>query len=229
MLELPRTWLEQTKPGGIVLVTLCGWLYSLCGWLYSSELARLTVGDDGTARGRLLGGQVSFMLARPQMPPALGILPDLQDGEERGARLGAGVLDDWTARFVAELAAPRAQRISLSGADGPEYVLVDVEARRLVCARPARRGVDGAPGWTRASVGRGRGSPAAPADGRRSAAGTLRGPRDARGPEHHLADGLPSRQHRRAPAGGCIPAGASFACGVTGGECSPPAGPSGPG
>jgi hypothetical protein len=53
---------------------------------------------------------------------------DLQDGGERGARLGASVLDDWTARFVARLAALRAQRISLSGVDGPEHVLVDVEA-----------------------------------------------------------------------------------------------------
>ncbi|MFE2988747.1 hypothetical protein [Streptomyces sp. NPDC059262] len=59
--------------------------------------------------------------------PAPGILPDLQNGEERGARLGADGLDDWTARFVAQLAAPRAQHISLSGADGPEHVLVDVE------------------------------------------------------------------------------------------------------
>lgn len=121
VLELPHTWLEQTKPGGIILATLCG-------WLYSSELARLTVSGDGTARGQLLGGQISFMLARPQLPPALGVLPDLASGEERGARLGADVLDDWTARFVAQLAAPRAQRISLSGAEGTEHVLVDVES-----------------------------------------------------------------------------------------------------
>ncbi|WP_371330059.1 protein-L-isoaspartate(D-aspartate) O-methyltransferase [Streptomyces sp. TP-A0356] len=121
VMELPHTWLEQTKPGGIVLATLCG-------WLYSSALARLTVDADSVARGRLLGGQVSFMLARPQLPPALGILPDLESGEERAARIGTDVLDDWTARFVAQLAVPRTQRLSLSGSDGTEHVLIDVEA-----------------------------------------------------------------------------------------------------
>ncbi|MBG0853818.1 ATP-grasp peptide maturase system methyltransferase [Streptomyces spinoverrucosus] len=121
VLELPYTWIEQTKPGGIVLATLCG-------WLYSSELARLTVGDDGVAQGRFLGGQISFMLARPQLPPPLGTLPDLQTGKERAARLGADVLDDWDARFVAQLAAPRAQRISLTFDDRTERVVLDVEA-----------------------------------------------------------------------------------------------------
>ncbi|WND33929.1 ATP-grasp peptide maturase system methyltransferase [Streptomyces sp. BB1-1-1] len=119
--ELPHTWIEQTKPGGVILATLGG-------WMHSSELARLTVGHDGVAHGRLLGGQVHFMLARPQMPPPLGMLPDFDSGQERHARVGADVLDDWGARFVAQLAAPHAQRLSLTLADKAHHVLVDVEA-----------------------------------------------------------------------------------------------------
>ncbi|MEH0579160.1 ATP-grasp peptide maturase system methyltransferase [Streptomyces sp. B21-108] len=119
--ELPYAWVEQTRPGGIILATLSG-------WLYSSELARLTVGKDGTARGRLLGGQVSFMIARPQLPPPAGLLPDVDDGEERTTLLAADALDDWNTRFVAQIAAPHAQRLSLNRDGRAEHLLIDVDA-----------------------------------------------------------------------------------------------------
>ncbi|MET7906162.1 ATP-grasp peptide maturase system methyltransferase [Streptomyces sp. NPDC005355] len=119
LLTVPRELIEQTKPGGIILVTLSG-------WLYSSELARLIVHDDGTASGHFLGGQISFMLARPQLPPPLGLLPDLDEGDERQTALGADVVNDWNTRFVAQLAAPGAQRVSLTRDGRTEHVLVDV-------------------------------------------------------------------------------------------------------
>jgi methyltransferase of ATP-grasp peptide maturase system len=119
VLGIPPAWLAQTRPGGQILATLCG-------WMYSSELARLTVTEDGTATGRLLGGGISFMLARPHQPPPLGMLPDLDSGEERTTATGPDVLKDWTARFVAQIAAPRTQHIQLTRDDGsPQHLFLD--------------------------------------------------------------------------------------------------------
>ncbi|MFF9310054.1 ATP-grasp peptide maturase system methyltransferase [Streptomyces sp. NPDC014748] len=118
---IPSAWIEQTRPGGVILATIGG-------WLGSSGLAKLTVRDAGTASGPLLDGEVSFMLARPHTPPALGLLPDLSAGSSRPATFGSDILDDWSARFVVQAAVPGAQRLALQHEGQTEDVLVDVGA-----------------------------------------------------------------------------------------------------
>lgn len=83
--------------------------------------------DFENIAGPVLGGQVGFMLARPQLPP-LGLLPDLGAGTEREAVVGVGVLDDWTTRFVVQAAVPDAQRVTLQQDGRQQHVLVDVES-----------------------------------------------------------------------------------------------------
>ncbi|MFJ2061288.1 methyltransferase domain-containing protein [Streptomyces sp. NPDC087908] len=100
-------WIAQTRPGGLILA-------AIGGWLPGSELARLTVHKDGIASSPLLGGQVRFMVARPQAPPPLGRRLDLPTGTERQTNIGAEIPDDWTARFIAQFAPSPAPRASSS-------------------------------------------------------------------------------------------------------------------
>lgn len=57
--EIPAAWLQQARPGAIIVCDL-----RPAGAVRSGALARLTVRDDGTATGRLLDGDAGFMSAR---------------------------------------------------------------------------------------------------------------------------------------------------------------------
>ncbi|MEU0694548.1 ATP-grasp peptide maturase system methyltransferase [Streptomyces niveus] len=111
---IPLPWLRQVKPGGRILVTLSG-------WSYANALALLDVTAPGEATGRFLPGYTSFMIARPHdrpPRPTLALLP----GEERPSRIDPAKLDDWTGGWVAQLAAPSAERMGA----GAEQILWDV-------------------------------------------------------------------------------------------------------
>ncbi|GGV78209.1 SAM-dependent methyltransferase [Streptomyces griseoloalbus] len=120
---VPPALVGQTRPGGKILLTLSGWLYG-----YARVL--LTVAEDGTAEGHLLGGTVSFMSARAHAAPAIGNpghwtagLP----GRSRVARHGPERITDATEeafqlRFLVQTAVPDAQLTTV----GDVLHLVDV-------------------------------------------------------------------------------------------------------
>lgn len=128
---IPLPWLHQVKPGGRILVTLSG-------WSYANALALLDVTGPGEATGRFLPGCTSFMIARPHDRPPRPMLT-LLPGEERLCRIDPAKLDDWTGGWVAQLAAPSAERMGV----GAEQILWDVSTGSQ--ARTAS-GPDG--GWT---------------------------------------------------------------------------------
>ncbi|WP_316520661.1 ATP-grasp peptide maturase system methyltransferase [Kitasatospora brasiliensis] len=128
---LPMAWLRQVKPGGRVLVTLSG-------WSYASALALLDVTGPGEAVGRCLPGYTSFMIARPHdrpPRPTLALLP----GEQRASRIDPAKLDTWTGSWVAQLAAPSAERMGACG----QQILSDVATGSQARTMPDPDG-----GWT---------------------------------------------------------------------------------
>ncbi|MFE7133658.1 ATP-grasp peptide maturase system methyltransferase [Streptomyces sp. NPDC057638] len=131
MRHIPYGLLRQITAGGTLLVTLAG-------WGFGHGLARLTADETGGATGRFLPGYASFMMARQHDRPPHGPF-ELLPGEERPSRIDPTLLDDWTGRFVAQLAAPSAERLGL----GAEQILLDVATGSQV-----RTQVEGPDGWT---------------------------------------------------------------------------------
>ncbi|KJS55901.1 methyltransferase [Streptomyces rubellomurinus subsp. indigoferus] len=128
---LPMAWLHQVKPGSRILATLSG-------WHYANALALLDVTGPGEATGRFLPGCTSFMIARPHdrpPRPTLALLP----GAERPSRIDPAKLDTWTGRWLAQLAAPSAERMGAGG----HQILSDVATGSQARTTPHPEG-----GWT---------------------------------------------------------------------------------
>ncbi|REE61435.1 methyltransferase of ATP-grasp peptide maturase system [Streptomyces sp. 3212.3] len=133
--HIPYAWLDQVRVGGTVLATIAGWMGAY-------GLVKLTVTGRGQATGQFLPGTTSFMIARPHSRPPrppLVMLP----GQTRPAEAQPAWMDDWTMRWVAQLAAPSAER--LGGGDfqvlsdvatgSQAWFSTDEEGRRLVTQR----------------------------------------------------------------------------------------------
>ncbi|WFB05622.1 ATP-grasp peptide maturase system methyltransferase [Streptomyces sp. LX-29] len=111
---IPPSWLWQLRDGGSIVTTISG-------WMLASGLIRLVLDEEGVARGRFTGEKVSYMLARPhERPPRPTFYP--HPGTIRNARVSPELLDDWTAQFVAQLAAPSAELVRT----GEGIALIDV-------------------------------------------------------------------------------------------------------
>ncbi|RKT11074.1 methyltransferase of ATP-grasp peptide maturase system [Streptomyces sp. 1114.5] len=128
---IPLSWLHQVKPGGRILVTLSG-------WSYANALVLLDVTGPGEATGRFLADPTSFMIARPHdRPPrqSLALLP----GDERPTRIDPEIIGTWTGSWVAQLAAPSAERMGAGG----QQILSDVATGSQARTTPNPKG-----GWT---------------------------------------------------------------------------------
>lgn len=117
--HVPTAWIEQSKPGTVILVTLSG-------WLGGTGLVKLTVTSNGTAEGRFLPGYVSFMPSRAHSP-APAFIPDLADGSvPRPTSLDPDMITTYgPGQLVAQLAVPEAQYLYLGSTnDLPEHLFV---------------------------------------------------------------------------------------------------------
>lgn len=117
--RIPHTWIRQTKPGGIILATVGS-------WPYGTGLAKITVGEDGTAEGRIIG-RSSFMQARSQA--AVPVSGDLSArtayvDSERKTKVPPVMLEEWMPAFLAQLAAPGAQLVRAATSDGDQLLYV---------------------------------------------------------------------------------------------------------
>ncbi|MFJ5260753.1 ATP-grasp peptide maturase system methyltransferase [Streptomyces sp. NPDC088387] len=111
--RIPYAWIRQTRPGGVVLGTVGS-------WPWGTGLAKLAVGDDGTAEGPIVG-RSSFMQARDQaVTPVAGDLSarTTYADSERRTQVSPLVLEEWMPAFLAQLAVPGAQFVRATDGDG---------------------------------------------------------------------------------------------------------------
>lgn len=114
--RVPGAWINQTRPGGLILVNL----YRQLG---GGALALLTAGPDGQASGHFEPYQAGFMPTRNlSRTPAADLIPDHDRAAAvppRSTTVTAGMLRDDTFAMLAALRAD-AQQVTLLPEDRPE-------------------------------------------------------------------------------------------------------------
>jgi len=118
---VPPAWLEQVRPGGVIVT-------NLYRRLVGGSLVRLVVRDDHTAGGKLLHDCAGFMPLRAHHTPDLWELvkaASQQDGDTGKSNLPEPVSDDgpaWT--VLADLLMPDVARTDITRDDGTVQWLV---------------------------------------------------------------------------------------------------------
>jgi methyltransferase of ATP-grasp peptide maturase system len=133
--RIPYTWIRQTRPGGVILATVGS-------WSYGTGLARLTVGDDGTATGHIIR-RASFMPARAHaLEPLSGDFTarTAYADTERTARISPDALADWMPAFLAQLAAPGTRLVRAVGGGGTVVYLFDTDRESFAALTPTGGG-----------------------------------------------------------------------------------------
>lgn len=126
-------WLEQVKPGGVIIANLRNRLEPF-------GLVRLVRQDDGTAVGRFVS-EGSYMQARQEAPSAHLVLPDPSTGRTRPTALDPKALHDNAARLVAEGVAGGIQWLpGLDTGDGPADWFVDQDTGAYAVVRETVHG-----------------------------------------------------------------------------------------
>ncbi|MEV5708289.1 methyltransferase domain-containing protein [Actinoallomurus sp. NPDC052274] len=88
--QVPHAWVEQTRPGGLILADV-----RPRGMTWAGALARLTVAPDGTASGPLVSCTWGFMSARPDAvrPGIPDVVPiDATSVHRRKSEIGSEAL-----------------------------------------------------------------------------------------------------------------------------------------
>ncbi|MET9429819.1 ATP-grasp peptide maturase system methyltransferase [Streptomyces sp. NPDC003036] len=117
--SVPSAWVEQTRPGGLIVTTLRGWMRSL-------GLVRLTVDGEGRAEGPFIAAEPHFMIARQQAAPtSMGMIPAPEEGKTRETRFGRELLSMPDSGFLAQIIMPNARHFTMQDDSGTDrtYIL----------------------------------------------------------------------------------------------------------